>query len=462
MPVYEVQGPDGSTFEIDAPQPPSAQQLQSIFKAQAPSDPAPAPQLPSGGLTASIGERVRAKAGLSANPTRNQLTQALDKGEQERISGQADYLPSIGGAVGGMLAGPAGAVIGGAGGAAAKQSVKRGYGQDTPSTVGAQAKDIAKEGAVQGALEGVGMGIAAGAGKLSKWLMNRATSRVTQKLSSEFPELSDTLIDNALTVSQGGYNRAQAMLKGAKAKANAALKKAEEAGSSVPIQLTSDIADSLKTALIETSVKAGQTVQKAGDVVSLATDRLPGPVKKVFSEIESAIESGEAFFLSPKQADLLKTQLQKESRALYANRTAPNGPKAMEAEATLKAELASRLNDAIDAISKGYKEANKEAQPLIGAGRGLKQAIRPSGNLYQAMVRPAVGAAAGSVVGSREGGPGATAGAIAGAAMTSPRGMSMEAIALKHPAVMQLLKQLPRSAYATVIAALQQRQEPEQ
>jgi len=46
--------------------------------------------------------------------------------------------------------------------------------------------------------------VAKAGGVMAKWLMNRATSRVSAALLRDFPELSDTLIDNALTVSKGG------------------------------------------------------------------------------------------------------------------------------------------------------------------------------------------------------------------------------------------------------------------
>jgi hypothetical protein len=71
----------------------------------------------------------------------------------------------------------------------------------------------------------------------------------------------------------------------------------------------------------------------------------------------------------------------------------------MGMDATERAEFASRLNDAIDDLASGYKSANAEAKPLIGAVRGIKQAIRPNGNLYQAMVRPAVGGLLGEETG---------------------------------------------------------------
>lgn len=379
--------------------------------------------------------------------------EAITKAERQRTSEGARLMPAALGAVGGFMGGIPGAALGGAAGKAVEQTVLRGNGDaSVPATTGGQAKAIGIEGALQGAMEGGGQVVMAGAGKLASWLMNRATTRVTAKLMQEFPELSDTLIEHALTVSQGGYGRALSLLKSAKSKATAALTKAESAGAVVPIQFTPDIADSFKTALIEQAIKSGSTALPKGESVTLATSRLPIVTRELIAKAEAAADGG-AFELTAKQADLLKTQLQKESRALYANRTAPNGPKAMQAEATLKAEFASRLNDALDGIADGYKAANAETKTFIGATRGIKQAIRPSGNLMQAMVRPAIGAVVGGSAGAQQGH--STTGAMIGAAAATPMGLSGAAIALKNPAVQQFLRQLPRAAYEAVIAAVQ-------
>jgi hypothetical protein len=266
--------------------------------------------------------------------------------------------------------------------------------------------------------------------------------------------MPETLIDNALTVSKGGYGQALALLKGAKVKATAALMTAERAGATVPVKMTADLAESLKTALLQNAVKSGGvTGAVSGQALTAASERLTPALSATFGDIEKAASTSDVMNLTPTQADLLKTQLQRESRMLYAQRGAPNGPKAIGMDATERAEFATQLNTAIDGIAQGYKAANAQAKPLIGAVRGIKQAIRPSGNLYQAMVRPAVGAVLGEETGRRTG-VNPIVGAIAGAAMTSPAGMSREAILLSHPAVQAALRQLPRAAAAALRAAI--------
>lgn len=376
-------------------------------------------------------------------------------------------LPAAGGMIGGALGGIPGAAAGGAAGEGYRElgrhvaeipgavaDVTRGLIEHPAETArgflsGATHGGLGagEEAALQAAGQGVGNVAVKAAGGVSKWLMNRATSRVTERVLRDFPELSDTLIDHALTVSKGGYAKAFDLLTRAKVAANAALKASE---GTVPIQMTPDLAESLKTAVLEKAVKAGKVAPMAeGEALTTATQRLDPSTASLFQRAERAAEGGGKLHLTAEEADVLKTQLQKESRALYANRTAPNGQKAMGMDATERAEFASRLNDAIDAIAPGYKAANAEARPLIGAVRGIKQATRANGSVYQSMVRPGVGMITGGLAGQREGGtPGAAVGAAVGGLATSPLGMSAQAIALSHPALQQALKQMPRFAAA--------------
>lgn len=451
MPTYEVQGPDGRTFEIEAPHPPTAAQAQSIFQRTS-----PAPQRTRAPGLATIGEMAGSFDADIASIRRGDRLADLPS-ERARTAAGARVMPSVGGLVGGIAGGIPGAAVGGAVGKAVEQAVLRGHGDPSvPSAPFDQAKAMATEGGVQGVLQGTGQVAAATAGRMAKWLMNRATTRVSAKLMRDFPELSDTLIDHALTVSKGGYEKALTLLHAAKAKANAALTRADQAGARVPVEFTPEVADSLRTALLETAVKSGKLPVLKNAPLSVATQRLTPDMKALFAQIDEAAPGG-TFELSAKQADLLKTQLQKESRALYANRTAPNGQNALTTEATVKAEFASRLNDAIDAIADGYKAANAQAKPLIGATRGIQQATRPNGNLYQAMVRPMAGAIVGGGSGYvKDGSPaGAIAGAVAGGVMTTPSNMSRMAIGLGNPSVQEFLKQLPRPVYEAVISALE-------
>lgn len=454
------------------------QQLESSIKAKYPGvyDDIPTTAAPSSLMDPSR-RPVSAEDFIDKGQRAEGATFAEKLGNAAKMIGGA--LPTVGGMVGGAVGGVPGAAIGGAAGEGyrdilqnvtelpgAVRDVARGVMENPAETlrgfgrgaVGGGA-DAAMEAGGQAAGQVMGAGLAKGAGAMSKWLMNRATSRVSAKLMQDFPGLNETLIDNALTVSKGGYTRAHTLLMEAKGKANAALKLADETERGIPISFTPDIAESLKTALLEKAIKSGKTkALTPGEPLSTATARLDEATRSLFQRVDDAAQSGGTGYITPSQADLLKTQLQKESKALYANRAAPNGPKAVGMDATERAEFASRLNDMIGDVAPGYRAANAEARPLIGATRGIQQAIRPSGNLYQAMVRPAVGAALGGAAGSREGGPGSLAGAVMGAYATSPKGMSQEAILLANPALQGALRALPKPVVGWILDAIAKRE----
>jgi hypothetical protein len=135
-----------------------------------------------------------------------------------------------------------------------------------------------------------------------------------------------------------------------------------------------------------------------------------------------------------------------------------NGRPNVTVQAQALADMAASLNAGIDAATTqagapGYRAGNAGAQEMIGAVRGITKGTRPGANLYQAMVRPGVGAVLGGVTGAQTGGTkGAVVGSLVGGALTSPAGMSRLAVALTKPAVQTLLKQSPRLAAA--VAAL--------
>lgn len=382
---------------------------------------------------------------------------------------------SVGGMVGGMRGGRIGAVVGGAAGLGygeliahateipgAVVDVARNVVREPAATlrgavegIAEGARNIGVSGARQGALQIGGEAVSAGARATGRYFMNRATTRVSARLARDFPELSDTLIDNAITVSKGGEGKARSLLHAAKAKANIALTTAEQAGARIPVQLTPELAESFKTALLQQAMKTGGAKPAAGTPLTIATERLNPQTRAMLKSIDDTLTNGTPFDLTPTQADLLKIQLQKESRNLYAALRGPNGTPAIGEAAALKADFATELNTAIDAVAQGYKAANAVAQPLIGAVRGVQQARRPSGNLMQAMVRPGVGMAIGGGYGYEQGGSsGAVAGGIAGAALASPAGMSREAIILGHPTMQKLLRQMPRATAAAVMSFL--------
>jgi hypothetical protein len=323
----------------------------------------------------------------------------------------------------------------------------------------------AREGLVEGVQNATGAAVRQGAlqvgGNLltrtaqgtGRWFMDRATTRISATLGRDFPELSQTLINNAITVSRGGLRKARRLLGDAKEAARAALGGAEASGARVPVQLTEDIAESLITAITQDAVRTGQATGGSGGVVRIATERLSPKVKVLLNTINSARSSGRPMVLTPAEADLLKTQLQRESRRLYRALNMGTGTPAIERQAGLVADFATTLNNAIGDVVPGYRAANAVARPLIGAERGVTQSIRPQGGMVQAMVRPAAGAVLGAGFEQTRGGD-PVRGALVGGLLTTPSAMSREAIVLAHPAMQAVFRQLPRAAAALLTRAL--------
>jgi hypothetical protein len=381
-----------------------------------------------------------------------------------------DALPAIGGMIGGLVGKVPGArmVTAGIGGAAgegyrqllthagelpgamadvARNAVRqpaatlRGFGEGAAEGV----KDAAIQGGIQAAAQGGGELLSAGASTAAPWLMNRALN-LTDKLSREFPNLSKTMIEHSLTVTNGGLSKARTMLNAAKTEANAALAQADAAGARVPITAATD-------GLSKTLTKVLDSEDIEGGLRALAS-------------VEAKMLKGRGADLTNVAADALKKTLQTESKALYTAQKMGAGRPNVGVRAQAIADMAQSLNAGIADITEkagamGYKLANADAAEMIGAVRGITKGIRPGANLYQAMVRPGVGAVMGGVVGAESGGTkGAVPGALIGGALTSPAGMSRLAVTLAKPSVKAMLVQSPRLA-ALLAQLMTQEQEPQ-
>ena len=313
----------------------------------------------------------------------------------------ADLLPTAGGFIGGMVGTVPGvriatAGIGGAAGEGYRQlathagelpgavvDVARNLMAEPTATLSgfvegakAGAQQAALQGAIQAAGQGGGEVLRGVASKASPWLMNRALN-LTAKLSREFPNMSTTMLEQALTVSKGGLEKARALLKVEKGKATAALAQAQATGATVPITAATD-------GLQKTLIEVLNSADIEGGLATLAA-------------VERRIAGGRAGALTPTAADALKTSLQTESKQLYAAAKMGQGKPNVSVRARALADMAASLNDAIGTITtnagaEGYRAANAGAAELIGAVRGITTGIRPGANLYQAMVRPGVGA----------------------------------------------------------------------
>jgi hypothetical protein len=371
----------------------------------------------------------------------------------------ASALPTVGGIVGGIAGGAPGAAAGGAAGQGYKdiithageilpavRDVARNLIDQPAATIkgafsGAATgtKDAAIEAGTMAAGEGIGNVIVKSGSGLSRFLMGQAAGP-TMALAREFPGLSQTMIENALSVSKGGLAKARALLSAEKATANAALDAAHAAGAAVPIA----------------AATAGLQKTLTDQVINSAD--IPGGLAKL-SRLELRIQQGRPGQLTMRQADALKTSLQNEARALYKSIAAGNSSRGIALEMVAKADMAQALNQAIQDVAtkagaSGYKAANAAAQDLIGATRAIsRRLVQPGGSVGRAMLDLATPAAAGGIL---AGGPGAVAmaaGTVAVKVATTPSSLSRAAIYLSNPAVQGFLRQLPKPVLEAIGAA---------
>jgi hypothetical protein len=459
MPTYRVTDPQsGKTIKLTGDSPPTEAELSEIF--------------------ATVG-------GQPAKFTGQNLKDA--QGNAVVRDTLASTLPGVGGFVGGLAGTPfgapgriAGAAIGGMAGKGYQElvshapelwpAIKDVYGNLMAGGPAAAATvegwnkggsdamiPLAVEGGKQAALQAGGEVIAAGASAAAPWLMKSA-QKASALLREEFPTLTQTAIDNAVRVSDGGLAKARVLLRIAADKVDALLGVADKTGMTIPIGLTPEIAESFKTALLQGG--AGEVPKTtAGGVVRVASERLTAQQQIILNTMEAALEKGTPMALKPSEASFLKTELQRESKRLYEMAVAPGGPKAVSQTAFELKDFAARLNDAIDAVTPGYRAGNKVVQPLIGLEEAIFKGRKPTIDPH-ALVAPIIGAAAGGAAGQQQGHPflgalGGAAGTIGAAALTSPAGLSSTALLLAHPVLQQILTQMPRTTATALTAFLE-------
>lgn len=351
----------------------------------------------------------------------------VEQYERDRTRAGREMLPSLAGFAGAMVGGVPGAALGGAAGEAVRQLDRRVAGESAPTTSVDAAKRIAAEGVVQGAVEGAGQLGAKALATSGRWLMNRALNP-SNRLAREFPDMSQTAIDNAITVSKGGLSKARGLLMKAKGEANAAIQGASKAGATVSIN---DAVRGLDSVL---------------DDIANGAD--PEGGLRALVAVERKLTSGRKGTLTLEEADRLKRSLQTEAQTLYRAMQSGQGRPRSNVQVQALAAAAKSLNEAIEqAATKagfpGYKSANHAAQEFLGVVRGIDHARRTGANLYQALVRPGIGAVLGTT-GAYTQGQSPVVGAVAGAAALSPAGMSRLAVLMGNPATARIARQSPR------------------
>ncbi len=222
MPDYTIRDPQsGLTLTVRGDSPPSESELSDLF-AHASGQPA-AGQTPdvmrSIGKTDSIVQNIKNVAGKAV-----------------------EYLPSIGGAVGGLIGGAGGtmagmgvggapgaiggAAVGAAGGEAARQLINRATGQAAPATPLGAAAEIGKQGAIQAGAQALGSGAGALLDAAGTRLMQsslKPTVAVLNEYGTTGARMAKTLLDEGVNVTKGGFEKLQTLLSSNQADIKAAI-----------------------------------------------------------------------------------------------------------------------------------------------------------------------------------------------------------------------------------------------
>lgn len=192
------------------------------------------------------------------------------------IDTAVDWLPTIGGAAGGLIGatggpvtGIAGAALGGAAGEAIKGSIQEMRGQRPPQTLAQNAMDVAGAGVTQGAIDATGVGAGALMAKAGPRLMQSAVKPTLAMLKdvakgAPVPRIVQTLLDEGVNVTPAGFQKLQTLLNATKDERNALIQQGmSQPGSGVnPFAVTSR--------LRETAQQFGHQVNPAADLNTIS------------------------------------------------------------------------------------------------------------------------------------------------------------------------------------------------
>lgn len=189
--------------------------------------------------------RTGAAPATAPSPTADQGGDVLLDNIKNVANKAIGWLPSVGGAVGGLIGGAGGTVagmgvgavpgaiggaaLGAAGGEAARQLINRATGAAAPATPLDAAAQIAKEGAIQGGAQAVGSGAAALMRPYAQDLMQGAlkpTLGVLKEYGTTPTKLVKTLLDEGVSVTEGGIAKLQGLLASNQADIKAAVQSA--------------------------------------------------------------------------------------------------------------------------------------------------------------------------------------------------------------------------------------------
>lgn len=162
-------------------------------------------------------DQAAAKLHREANP------QASPQKPGSWIRTAVDWLPTAGGALGGLVgtaAGPLGSIGGAAAGGMVGKAMQNALTDDpvNPMGAGQAVGSVVGEGALQGGMQAAGAGVLKLAGKAGSALMTSAVKpayKTVEKAvkTAEMPRVVKTLLDEGINVTQGGIGKLNTLLK---------------------------------------------------------------------------------------------------------------------------------------------------------------------------------------------------------------------------------------------------------
>lgn len=298
--------------------------------------------------------------GMSADDMKAAIEKLAPSSEptpQTWVDKAVDWLPAIGGGIGGMVgtaAGPlgsiGGATLGAGAGEAYKQLINRARGVSAPASPGEAATAIGKQGVVQGAVPAAaGEALGAGMRTAGPWLMQSAvkpTLAMLKRSGGSADRLVQTLLDEGIQVSPAGVQKLQVLL-------TATNDEISDAVAASPAQIN---AYKVASRLTDTAKKFAQQVNPDSDLEAIA---------KAGNEFLANHVTAASASMPVSQAQALKAG----TYAQLANKYGELGSAATEAQKALARGLKEEIANEVPVVSALNQREGSLLQALDAVGR---------------------------------------------------------------------------------------------
>lgn len=377
------------------------------------------------------------RAVVAKHPEYQDLVQPAQAAPERTWTDTAvDALPSIGGALGGLVgaaAGPVGAIggaaLGGAGGEGFRQSIQTLRGKEAPRTTGGALRTMTQEGAMQGGAEGLGLGAGRLLSKVAEPIYNFGLG-AAKRLRLEHPNLARTGLDELIAVSSRGTDKAVKLRGASASQADALISQAEQAGAG--------------------PVSTNQVVSGFKDVASDAGKRAQLGMADETADVAArarSIHTNNPGGIPLTQAQALKRTAQQSADTAF--RTQERGGVIRGIDAQLDKSTAHGLRKGIEQAVPEVGPINQRTQALGGLSKALTDAETRNGIMSKLLLPTLAGVGTGLTTGDTKTG---LSGAGLTAAITAPGNLSRMAIGLDRAGRYQIPANLLRAAIMAAMA----------